>query len=144
MGRILHFCVLEPMLSKADYSIKFSRTHNLTTLANKMHQHQRRERNMNEQLSVKTMVCGEYQRLLEECQSALEIWNEHRAEICRPRLIGKKAGDEILRFQANYARAYTALRNHVSNCLGCELVSRIRACDPESVSDALPDGTLDD
>ncbi len=97
---------------------------------------------MNEQLSVKTMVCGEYQRLLEECQSALEIWNEHRAESGRSRLIGKETGDELLRLQAKYARAYTLLRNHVHNCLRCQLVSRITASDPGSNSDALSDGTL--
>jgi len=99
---------------------------------------------MSKQLSVKAMVCAEYQRLLEECQSALEIWNEHRAEICRSRLTGKEAGDELLRLQAKYARAYTVLRHHVHNCLRCQLVSRIQACDPERNSDALSDGTLYD
>jgi hypothetical protein len=99
---------------------------------------------MSAQLSVKTMVCGEYQRLLEECQSALEIWNERRAEICRSRLIEKKADDELLRFQAKYTRAYTVLRNHVGICLRCQLVSKIKACSPGSISVALSDGTLDD
>jgi len=96
---------------------------------------------MSEQLSVKTMVCAEYQRLLEECQSALEILNKHRAEICRSRSIEKKAGDELLRLQAKYARAYTVLRGHVNNCLRCYLVSKIKACDPESNSDVLSDST---
>jgi len=35
---------------------------------------------MNNQLSVETAVCTEHQTLLAECQRALEIWNEHRAE----------------------------------------------------------------
>lgn len=72
-----------------------------------------------------TVVCSEYQRLLEESQSAREMWNEHRAEICRSRLIGKETGDELLRLQAKYARAYTVLRNHVNTCLQCQLVSKI-------------------
>ena len=44
---------------------------------------------MAEQLSVETMVCNEYQTLFEESQSALEIWHEHRAEICHSRLFGE-------------------------------------------------------
>src|SRR5580693_9777668 len=45
---------------------------------------------MTKQLSVKTAVCSEYQRLLEESQRALEIWNEHRAEFCQCRFSGEK------------------------------------------------------
>ncbi len=142
MLKMLPFCVPEPMPAKAVFPAKFSKKRDLASLANKMHQDQRGEKNMSEQLSVKTMVCGEYQRLLEECQSALEIWNEHRAEICQSRPIGKKAGDELLRLQAKYARAYAILRNHLSNCPRCELVSRIKDCDSESISDAVPQRTL--
>jgi hypothetical protein len=97
---------------------------------------------MSEQLCVETMVCSEYQRLLEEGQSALEIWNEHRAEICRSRLFGKEAGDELLRLQAKFARACTLLRRHVHNCLRCQLVSRIERCDSENSSDVLSDSEL--
>jgi len=97
---------------------------------------------MRKQLSVETMVCSEYQRLLEESQSALETWNEHRAENCRSHLIGKEAGDELLRLQAKFARAYTILQNHVHNCLRCQLVSRIEGLESDNNSDALPDITL--
>jgi hypothetical protein len=103
---------------------------------------------MSQQLSVNTVntihttVCAGYQRLLEECQSALEIWNELRAEISQSRLIGKEAGDELLRLQAKYARAYTVLRNHLHNCLRCQLVSKIGGCDTENRSDALSDSKL--
>jgi hypothetical protein len=75
---------------------------------------------MSGQLSVETVVCSEYQRLLEECQKALENWNEHRAEIRGSRLIGKEAGDELIRLQAKYARAYTVLRKHAHDCLRCK------------------------
>lgn len=94
---------------------------------------------MNKQLSIKTMVCREYQKLLEESQSALEIWNEHRAEMRRSRLIKKEEGDELLRLQAKFARAYTMLQNHLHNCLRCQLVSRIAACGSENSSDAISD-----
>jgi len=87
---------------------------------------------MSKQLSVETMVCSEYQRLLEESQSALEIWNEYRAEIGRSRLIGKEAGDGLLRLQAKFARAYTVLQNHMHNCLRCQLVSRIAGSGQET------------
>ena len=92
---------------------------------------------MNKQLSIKTLVCREYQRLLEESQFALETWNEHRAENCRSHLIGKEAGDELLRLQARFARAYTVLQNHVHNCRRCQLVARIEGLDSDNNSDGL-------
>jgi hypothetical protein len=94
---------------------------------------------MSNQLSVNTTVCSEYQRLLEESQRALAIWNEHRGEIRQSRLIGKEAGDLLLRLQAKYARTYTALRNHAQNCLLCQFVSRIGGRDSENSSDAISD-----
>jgi hypothetical protein len=80
---------------------------------------------MSKQLSVSTMVCSEYQRLLEESQRALEIWNEQRSKVRQSRLSGKEEGDELLRLQANYARAYTAVQDHAHNCALCQFVSRI-------------------
>jgi hypothetical protein len=58
---------------------------------------------MSEQRPAETIMCGEYQRLLEACVSAREIWKKHRAEIYR-----YKTGDELLRLQANYARSVAA------------------------------------
>ena len=92
---------------------------------------------MSKQLSVNSSSCSEYQRLLEESQSALEIWNEHRAEFCQFRFIEREAGDELLRLQAKYARAYTVLQNHERNCSRCQLVSRIEERDSENSSDTL-------
>jgi hypothetical protein len=97
---------------------------------------------MSKQLSVKTSVCSEYQRLLEESQSALEVWNEHRAEFCQFRFIGREAGDQLLRLQARYARAYTVLQNHERNCSFRQLVSRIEGRDSENSSDTLSDYEL--
>jgi len=77
---------------------------------------------MNNQLSVETAVCLEHQRLLAECERALEIWNQHRAEFCQSRVSGKEAGDELLRLQTKYARAYTVLQRHEHTCSLCQLV----------------------
>ena len=92
---------------------------------------------MSTQLSVNASICSEYQRLLQESQSALEIWNEHRAEFCQFRFIGREAGDELLRLQAKYARAYTVLQNHARNCSLCQLGSRIEGRDSQNSSDTL-------
>jgi hypothetical protein len=94
---------------------------------------------MSKQLSVDTSICSEYQRLLEESQRALEIWNEHRAEVYQSRLSGKEAGDELLRLQAKYARAYTVLQNHERNCSLCQLESGMDGRDSESSSGTLSD-----
>jgi hypothetical protein len=91
---------------------------------------------MIEHLSIETTVCSEYQRLLEESQRALEIWNKYRAEICQSRLIGQKAANELLRLQAKLSRAYTMLQNHAHNCLRCQLVQKIEGCDSEGSSDS--------
>jgi hypothetical protein len=80
---------------------------------------------MNKEPSIKTALCGEYQRLLEECQCALEIWNQRRAEISHSRFIKKEEGDELLRLQANFARAYSVLQHHWQECELCELVSQL-------------------
>jgi len=72
---------------------------------------------MSTQPLADTEVCSECQRLLEASENAREVWNEHRVEICRSRLVGKETGDELLRLQAKYARAYAAFQKHVQNCV---------------------------
>ncbi len=94
---------------------------------------------MSKQLSVDTSICTKYQRLGEESQRALEIWNEHRAGFCQFRFFGREAGDELLRLQAKYARAYTVLQNHERNFSLCQLVPRIEGHDSENSSDILAD-----
>jgi hypothetical protein len=97
---------------------------------------------MSNQFSVETVVCTEHQRLLGECQRALEIWNEHRAEFCQFRFMAREAGDELLRLQAKYARAYTVSQNHERNCSLCQLALRIEGRDSENSSDTLSDYEL--
>jgi hypothetical protein len=97
---------------------------------------------MNKQLSINATICEEYQRLLEECQSALETWNDHRAEVCNSRVVSKEAGDELLRLQAKFARAYAVLQHHTHHCLLCELVAHVEGRDSENRSDARYDSEL--
>ncbi len=94
---------------------------------------------MSNQVSVETAICTEHQKLLAECQRALETWNEHRAEFCQYRFIRREAGDELQRLQAKYARAYTVLQNHERNCSLCQLGSRMEERDFEDSSDILSD-----
>jgi hypothetical protein len=128
--------VLEPGLRKAAFWLKRPKTRDLSLLADKVHEHQQRKKSMRKQQFIKTAICEKYQTLLEECQSALEKWNEHRAEVSQSRLVRKEAGDELLRLQAKYARAYTMLQNHAHNCSFCQLVARLEGRDSENSSNA--------
>jgi hypothetical protein len=94
---------------------------------------------MGKQQFVKTAICNKYQTLLQECESALAIWNERRAKISQSHLVGKEAGDELLRLQAKYARAYTLLENHAHNCSFCQLVASLEGRNFKNSSDALFD-----
>jgi hypothetical protein len=96
---------------------------------------------MNKQLSIKTTACSKYQRLLEECHSALEIWNKRRAEISQAHEYKMDEGDELLHLQANFARAYAVLEHHSHDCELCELISHIEECDSDNCRDMLSDST---
>jgi len=76
-------------------------------------------------VTVVTVACTEYQRLLEDSARARKAWNEFRAEICLALLIPKKAVDNLHRLQANYARACKLLEKHTHTCGRCEPASRI-------------------
>ena len=69
---------------------------------------------MSEQVTANTMVCSDYQRLL-----------EHRAEIYRSPSVEEATVDEVLRSQVKYAQAYALLRNHVLSCFTCQLDASI-------------------
>jgi len=97
---------------------------------------------MNKPLCIKTTVCSQYQRLLEECERALEIWDERRAEVCGSRLGGREAGDELLRLQAKFARAYAVLQRHLQDCLLCQLASNMEGRDSENSSNALSNSAM--
>lgn len=80
---------------------------------------------MRKEIAYKTAVCGEYERLLKECQANLEIWEQRRNEICDSRSSSKQAGAELLRLQANFAKSYAVLRRHVDECDLCQFVSKV-------------------
>jgi hypothetical protein len=96
---------------------------------------------MNKEPSIKTALCGEYQRLLEECQCNLEIWNQRRAEISDSRVIKTADGDELLRLQANFARAYALLQHHSVECELCELIAQLEGGAAMNGWESLSDNT---
>jgi len=96
---------------------------------------------MSKPLCINTTVCSEYQKLLEECQSALGIWDDHRAEVSNSRLVGREAGDELLRLQAKFARAYAVLQRHPQDCPLCQMVSTMEGRDSENSWGAFSDST---
>lgn len=83
-----------------------------------------KEKTMNQELSFKTAICTEYDRLLHECHRALEIWRRRREEAIEAHLSGKEIGDELQRLQANYAKSYSVLKRHGKECELCRFVSK--------------------
>lgn len=92
---------------------------------------------MNPELCFNTAVCDDYEELLTKCESALEIFEERREEVCQARLSGKGVGDELLRLQADFAKAYSLLRRHADNCELCRFVSKIGGREWENDSQVL-------
>jgi type IV secretory pathway VirB4 component len=99
---------------------------------------------MSQEPPATTLLCSKYQKLLEESKHAREIWEQRRTEICGPRLVGKEAGDELLRLQATYgltwreyeSRVQSLLQKHVNTCLRCQLVSRIASAQTKTTARA--------
>jgi hypothetical protein len=140
VGGILHFYVLELIPRKAVLPRKILITPDLAILANQMLIPLLGFHFMRGQLLVETMVCSEYQRLLEESECALKTWSEHRSMLCRSRLVEKKAADELLLLQSRYARAYARLRRHAHNCLRCNCDLPITRFNSGAASDIYADG----
>lgn len=80
---------------------------------------------MAEQPRSTIVLCSECHRLLEECERARTVWDVCRTEICSARLVGKETGNQLLRLQAKYARAYTVCQKHMNACLLCRPISKI-------------------
>ena len=79
---------------------------------------------MNKPLCIKTTVCSQYQRLLEECESALEIWDEHRAGV----LAAAKLHRESLKRPPKTVAEYLAT---LEQCRLSEFVARLRSHEDE-------------
>jgi len=88
---------------------------------------------MSAEFSFKTAVCTEYESLLIACQKALETWRKRREEITRLRSSKREATDELLRVQADYAKAYSRLEEHQAKCELCRFVSEIGNRNSESI-----------
>lgn len=88
-------------------------------------------------VAYKTAVCMEYERLLSTCVNALEKWRNRREELSNRHLNGRAVGDELMRLQADYAKAYWQLERHNDNCELCRFVARIGRQTMASVSTAV-------
>lgn len=86
------------------------------------------------ELSFGSAVCTEHERLRTVCQGALEKWRGRREEISASGLSGKHVADELLRLQADYAKAYSRLEKHEDNCELCRFVSKIGGRDYAGIS----------
>jgi hypothetical protein len=78
-----------------------------------------------EGLTFKTSFCEQYEQLLLQSRNALEIWSNRQNEILQLGLHGKEVGDELIRLQANFAKAYARLQRHIRSCSLCEFVNKL-------------------
>jgi len=69
------------------------------------------------------VFCTEYEGMLDECQNALTTWSTRREESWRMGLRGRELGAELVRLQANFAKAYARLQKHIHECPVCAYVS---------------------
>ena len=90
-------------------------------------------------LFYKTAFCSTYERLLCACAQSLDMWRDLREEIASSGSESKEEGDELIRLQANYARAYSRLEKHRSTCELCRFVSKISGRAEASLSVAVMD-----
>jgi hypothetical protein len=86
--------------------------------------------------SFKTAICSDYEKLLFACQKALEVWRERREEVVTNGFACKETANELLRLQADYARAYSRLEGHDDRCPLCRFVSKIGGRNYSSISTA--------
>jgi hypothetical protein len=98
-----------------------------------------RGEHMESELFYKTAFCTEYERLLCVCVQSLDTWKNRREEIANSVLRRWEAGDELLRLQADYAKAYSRLEKHIDNCALCHFVSKISGRNYASLSTAVID-----
>ena len=92
---------------------------------------------MEGELFYKTAFCSNYERLLCVCVQSLNAWRNLREEIADSSLTSKEEGDELIRLQADYAKAYSRLEKHKDNCELCHFVSKISGRNEASLSVAV-------
>jgi hypothetical protein len=91
---------------------------------------------MSTEVPFKTAVCTDYEKLLVTCKNALDRWRKRREEVLAAGLSGDKVANELLRLQADYAKAYSRLERHEHECGLCQFVSKIGGRDYSSISTA--------
>ena len=89
------------------------------------------------EISTRSGVCLEYQRLLGDCQKALVAWQQQTAFISHNAVLGHRVARELKRLKFQYSRAYATLESHENSCPNCQYVSKIAGLDFESMSNAL-------
>jgi hypothetical protein len=94
---------------------------------------------MDGEFLYQTAFCTEYERLLCVCVQSLDTWKNRREEIANSVLRSKEVGDELMRMQVDYAKAYSRLEKHKDNCELCQFVSKISGHHNASVSTAVMD-----
>ncbi|MGB7846684.1 MAG: hypothetical protein WBL63_13795 [Candidatus Acidiferrum sp.] len=92
---------------------------------------------MHQELSLNTAICADYDQVLTVCQKALEKWRSRREQIASSGLSGKEVADELLRLQADFAKAYSRLQHHKLNCELCLFVSKIGGHDFAGISNVV-------
>jgi hypothetical protein len=94
---------------------------------------------MHQEFSFETSLCSEYERLLTICQKALDNWKNRREQIVSSGTSGKQVAAELLRLQANFAKANAQLQQHKGNCELCCLVAQIGGHDFAAISNSALD-----
>ncbi len=86
----------------------------------------------NEQESFNSAFCDDYEQLLARCQRALDAWAMRRDEVSQMGLSGKEIGAELVKLQAEFAKAYAILQRHTRECALCQFVAKLAMHDPQS------------
>ena len=92
---------------------------------------------MSTELSFEVLLCGQYERLLNECQHALDHWNGRSERLRQMQMTGEETGRELLRLQARFAKSYAVLQRHVEHCERCQLATRMCRSMTEAKAHAL-------
>lgn len=88
--------------------------------------------NTNKELSFESLLCDEYENLLNQCQRSFEHWNARSEHLLQEQKTGEATGRELLRLQARFAKAYTILQRHVERCERCQLAVRMNVSEADA------------
>jgi hypothetical protein len=80
---------------------------------------------MENKYAFKTAFCTRYEEMLVESKNALETWTKRREAVWELGLRGKEYGGELIRLQADFAKAYAQLERHARECVLCSFVKNL-------------------